>query len=450
MKPFNKNIDMLTAPLFKSILLFTIPIALCSIIQQLFNAADTAIVGYFDNSSALAAVGTNTETVALIVTLSSGLSIGVNVLVAKYIGENKTEKIKSAVGFSLLLASAIGIIVLLFGQVIASPLLRLIKAPNDILPLAALYLKIFFLGFPFLLIYDFGSAVLRAIGDSKFPFISLVLSAIINIVLNLIFVIVFRLGVIGVAIATAVANAVSALLVIFKLQKENLFIFSLNKNSFKYAHQIFKIGIPSAVSGAVFCLANIFVQAQVNKFGSVAIAGSTIVMNFEYFTYYIITSFSQSATTFISQNFWANKLERCKKILRLCLLLSLLFNGGAVLVIVLFRTFFCFLFTNEQSVVQSACLRIMIILLFEPLCSFYEIPAGVLRGCGRANAPAICTLVGTCAFRIIWILTVFKHYNTLEALYYAFPLSWVATTALVSVCFIIIEPFGQKKSRSYL
>lgn len=440
MKSFNKNIDMLNAPLFKNILLFTIPIALCSIIQQLFNAADTAIVGYFDNSNALAAVGTNTETVAFIVTVSSGLSIGVNVLIAKHIGENKLDSIKQIASFSMFLAFFIGIVVFAFGQVISLPFLRLIKTPENILHLASLYLRIFFLGFPFLLVYDFGSSVLRARGNSKFPFAALVISGVINVILNLILVVVFKLGVVGVAVATAVSNVISSILIIFKLKKEKLLVLSVKKNlfNFSYANQIFKIGIPSAVSGAVFCLANIFVQAYVNKFGSVAIARSTIAMNFEYFTYYIITSFSQSTTTFVSQNYYANQFDRCKKTVRLCLFLSFLFNGGSIVIIVLFRTFFCSLFTTEQSVIQNACLRIMIILAFEPICSFYEIPAGALRGCARAHLPAISTVVGTCVFRIVWIFTVCKHYQSLEVLYYAFPLSWVITIILVSICYFAV------------
>lgn len=289
MKFKNAEVDMLHGPLIKKLLLFTLPIALSSILQQLFNAADTAVVGYFGNKDALAAVGTNTEIVALIVTVSSGLSIGANILVANLIGKNRKNE------------------------------------------------------------------------------------------------------------------------------------------------------IPSAVQGAVFCFANIFVQASVNGFGETAIAGSTVAMNFEYFTYYIITAFGQTATTFTGQNHAAGQRERCRKILWLCLLLSTVCSSIPIFTIVLFRSFFSGLLTPDPAVIESAGVRILCILLFEPICNLYEIPAGALRGSGHALYPALSTMIGTCAFRIIWICTVFRANPTLPLLYHAFPLSWVVTILLVGGGFLVIR-----------
>lgn len=435
-----KNINMLSGSLYKSILLFTIPIALSSMLQQLFNAADTAIVGFFDTASSLAAVGTNGEIIALIVSLSSGLSIGVNVLIAQQIGQHKENNLTSMIQTAMSLAVVIGILGLIVGQCIAAPVLTLIKTPADILDSSILYLRIYFVSYPFLMLYDFGSAVLRAYGNSRYPFIALTLSGIVNVFLNLIFVVFFQFGVFGVAAATAISTMFSAILVMRRLIKEISTVpFSLKKCNMqlKIIVTILKIGIPSAVQGAVFCFANIFVQACVNGFGSYAIADSTIAMNFEYFTYYVITAFGQTATTFTSQNHSAGQYQRCKKILWVCLICSIVSSMILIEPLVIFRNFFAGFFSTDQVVIQQACLRIMCILFFEPLCNLYEIPAGVLRGSGHSLYPAVATILGTCCFRILWMCTIFQKYHELHVLYYAFPLSWVLTILLVGIGCIV-------------
>ena len=429
------EMDMLHGPLSGKLLLFTLPIALSSIVQQLFNAADTAVVGYFGSEGALAAVGTNTEIIALIVTLSSGLSIGANILIANRIGRNETAELPAAVQTAMLLAALIGMAGLLLGQAAAAPLLELIQTPNSIFEEVALYLRFYMLGYLFLLLYDFGAAVLRARGDSRAPFLALMLSGAANVGLNLFFVVALHMGVAGVAIATDISTALSALLVLRRLKKDELFrlTFREPKFSLKIAESILKPGVPSAVQGAVFCFANIFVQASVNRFGETAIAGSTIAMNFEYFTYYIITAFSQTATTFTSQNYAAGQRDRCRRILWLCLGLSTVCSTIPIVTIVLFRDFFSSLFTQEAAVIESAAVRILCILLLEPLCNLYEIPAGVLRSSGHVLYPAVSTMLGTCAFRIIWICMLFRAHPTLPMLYHAFPLSWAATILLVNL-----------------
>ena len=439
------DMDMLHGPLTKKLLLFTLPIALSSILQQLFSAADTAVVGYLGNKDALAAVGINTEIIALIVTISSGLSIGANILVAGMIGKNRGEELPSAVRTSVALSVIIGLIGLTCGQYAAEPLLRLIQAPDSILRDAVLYLRIYMLGYPFLLLYDFGSAILRARGDSRYPFLALMFSGIANVGLNLFFVIVFRMGVSGVAAATGISNALSALIVLRRLTKEKDPAADPAKFSPRDTGEILKTGIPSAVQGAVFCFANIFVQASVNSFGETAIAGSTVAMNFEYFTYYVITAFGQTVTTFTGQNHAAGQYERCGKILRLCLLLSTVCSSVPIFTIVLFRDFFSGLLTPDPAVIASAGVRILCILLFEPVCNLYEIPAGALRGGGHALYPAVSTMIGTCAFRIIWICTVFRANPSLPTLYHAFPLSWVAIIILVDGGFLVIRWIGKRR-----
>lgn len=443
MRYHEKNIDMLTGSLYKSILLFTIPIALSSMLQQLFNAADTAILGLFGTSSSLAAVGTNGEIIALIVSLSSGLSIGVNVLIAQQIGQHKEHHIASIIQTTIALAVIVGVIGLIVGQCISAPLLALIQTPSDILDSSVLYLRIYFMSYPFLMLYDFGSAILRAHGNSRYPFIALTLSGIVNVLLNILFVMLFQWEVCGVAIATVLSTGFSAVLIMLRLRKEFSSFslsFSKYKINFGFMIPIFKIGIPSAVQGAVFCFANLFVQASVNRFGSYAIAGSTIAMNFEYFAYYVITAFGQAATTFTSQNHAAGQTKRCWKITWICMLFSIVSSLLMIEPLVIFRTFFSGIFSANHTVVQYACLRIMCILIFEPLCSLYEIPAGVLRGTGHSLYPAIATIIGTCCLRILWIYTIFKQYCTLDILYRAFPISWIITILLMLMGFMIIKP----------
>ena len=392
---------MLHGPLTGKIIFFALPVALSSMLQQLFNAADTSVVGHFGNANALAAVGTNGEIVALLVTLSAGLAVGANVLIARYIGEGKLSAVSEALHTAVMLAVVCGILGAVLGQFLSGPLLRAIHTPGNVLDSAVLYLRIYFLGYPFLMLYDFGSAILRSKGDSRRPFLALTVSGVINVLLNLFLVVVCRLGVAGVAIATDLAT-----------------------------------GIPAAIQGAVFCFANIFVQASVNSFGAVATAGSTIAMNFEYFGYYMITAFGQAATTFTSQNFAAGQKKRCRQILGICILFSVLFCS----VITVPLTVWCHaasrIFSSEQAVIDAACVRILLILIWEPICCFYEIPAGFLRGMGHSTLPAVLTVLGTCVLRIVWIFTVFRHYHTLESLFVVFPVSWVVTI-LLTMCGVV-------------
>ena len=438
------DIDMLHGPLAGRLLLFTAPIALSSIVQQLFNAADTAVVGLFESEGALAAVGTNTEVVALIVAVSSGLSIGANILIARHIGRGEAEMAPAGVRTAMLLALLLGAAELLAGQLAAAPLLRLIQTPGGIFAAAELYLRIYLLGCPFLLLYDFGAAALRARGDSRYPFLALMLSGIANVALNIFFVAALRMGVAGVAAATDISTGLAALAVTRRLTREPVLRLGPGgaKFSMHTALDILKTGIPAAVQGAVFCFANIFVQASVNRFGETAIAGSTVAMNSEYLTYYIITAVGQTATTFTSQNHAAGQTARCRRILWLCLALSTVCSCVPIFTLVLFRDFFSGLFTQEADVIQSAAVRILCILLYEPICNLYEIPAGSLRGSGHALYPAIATVAGTCAFRIIWICTVFRASRTLPTLYHAFPLSWCTTVILVGLGFAILKPKG--------
>ena len=433
------SIDMLNGPLLKKIVRFALPIVMTSIVQQLFNSADTAIIGRFGESGALAAVGTNGEIVAMLVSISAGLAVGANVLISRFIGSGKTENIRGAVSTSIITAIFFGIVLGVIGEFSAVPLLKLINTPAEILDDAAGYLRIYCLSVPFLMLYDFGAAVFRSRGDSKGPLVALIISGAVNVVLNLFFVIVCKMNVTGVALATVIATALSAAIVIFRLIREKgdfgLVLRRPDKSSFLY---IIRIGVPAALQGAVFCFANIFVQASVNKFGAAAAAGSAVAMTFEYFAYYAITSLGQSATTFISQNYVANKPERCKKTLRICLILSFVSCAAMSVPLSLFCRQASAVFTSVPEEIDMSCARIMLILLFEPICTFYEIPAAAMRGLGCSALPAVETVIGTCLFRIVWVFTVFEHFGTLQSLYIVFPITWVVTSAAVAVSCAVV------------
>lgn len=428
----DKSIDMLTGSLADKLILFAIPIALSSMLLQLFNAADTAVVGRFSNAAALAAVGTNGEITAFVVSLSSGFAVGVNVLIARFIGQNKKNNIREVVYSSLILSVIAGFVLSVVGIAVSKPLLILIKTPENVLSPAILYLRIYFIGYPFLLLYDFGAAILRARGDSKRPFFILAFSGIINVLFNLFFVIVCNMNVAGVALATDISTMLAAVAVIVIIVREDGHENNLDVRTFaKYSSQILLIGIPAALQGAVFCLANIFVQVAVNGLGETATAGSAIAMNFEYFGYYMITAFGQAATTFISQNYAAGNKKRCNKILILCIIGAIIGSAIITVPLTVFRSFAAGIFTSDAKVVEAAGLRIMLILLYEPMCGLYEVPAGYLRGIGYSAIPAVITIIGTCLLRIIWVMVVFANVHTAESLFIVFPVSWCVTTVLM-------------------
>lgn len=435
-----KKIDMLSGPLVGKLVIFAMPFALSSILQQLFNSADLAVVGKFDSNEAMAAVGSNASLVNLLVSLFTGLSIGANVIVARLIGEKRKEKINEAVHTIVLLAIISGFIVLLLGEVIAPQLLKVMNVPDDVLTLATLYLRIFFFAMPFIEIYDFGSAVLRSKGDSARPLYALIASGIINVALNLLLVIVFKLGVAGVAIATVIANMVSSGLVLyFLMHEEETFRLDLRKLKIKkeYLMGVIKIGAPAGLQGMVFSLSNVVIQSAINSFGSDGIAGSTAAQNFEFMSYFVINAFAQTATTFTSQNFAAGKRDRCKKIYALCTLIGLSACVVVSVVFILGREQFIHIFTDKKGAISYAMVRMWSVCLFEFMTGVYEISGGCLRGMGHSLTPALITVLGTCVFRLIWVAAVFPVHRTYLMLMIVYPVSWVITGSSVTAAYFI-------------
>lgn len=436
----NQEIDMLHGSLWNKLLLFALPLAASSVLQQLFNSVDVAVVGQFDSNSAVAAVGSNTAVISLIINLFVGLSGGANVVIANYIGRNETRKVENTVHGIFVLALISGIITTFLGLAVSKPVLKLMKTPADVLEQAVLYLRIYCAGLPFIIIYNFGAAILRSIGDTKRPLYCLVLSGIINTVFNLIFVICFGMGVAGVAVATVISNIVSAVIVVILLVKEKSVIrlsFKNLKITSAEIRQVMKIGIPAGLQGMVFSVANIFIQSAVNGFGTDAVAGSTAALNYENFTYYLVSAFSLAASTFIGQNMGAGQTERCRKIFRWCMFYAVIFSGVLSAVFVLFRTFFIKLYTPDVNAGYYAGLRMVHVLSMIAFTASYEVSGGALRGMNHSLSPALLTIIGSCGIRILWIYTVCVKYNTFETLMDIYPISWVVTGIAVVVTYMI-------------
>ncbi len=334
------------------------------------------------------------------------------------------------------LALIFGFLFCILGVALAESVLRLIHTPEDAFSQAVFYLRVYSLGCPALLIYDFAAGILRAYGDSRRPLLAMIFSGIINLILNLFFVIICKWGVAGVALATDISTVLSACLSV-KWVMDGMRDSKSEKRKFhlETASEIIKIGLPAAVQGAVFCFANIFVQSAVNGFGTTVVAGATAAMNFEYLTYYAITAFGQTATTFTGQNFSAGNRERCRKTALYCVLMSALLCALMTVPLCVFRYQAAGLFSKDNGVIEAAAVRIITILLCEPLCACYESLSGALRGMGHSLLPAIETIVGTCVFRILWIQTVFPLFGTQRSLYIAFPISWVLTSILVGMSY---------------
>lgn len=437
-----RQIDMLHGSLLDKIVLFALPIAATSILQQLFTSVDVAVVGKFASSQAQAAVGSNGALINLLLNLFVGMSIGANVVIASYIGQKKQEKIQNTVHTAMVVAVLSGLVLLMIGRLIAKPALILMNTPHDVLDLAILYLRIYFLGMPFLMIYNFGAAILRSIGDTRRPLYCLLISGVVNTGLNLFLVIVFHLDVAGVAIATVVSNVINAGMVwYFLVHEEGVIKIHYNKLYITKSElvKMIQIGVPAGLQGMVFSVANIFIQRALNGYGSNAVAGSAVALNFEFFTYFVINAFNQSAVTFTSQNYGAGNYERCKKIFRLCMLMSITISALVGWSFVLGKSFFISLFTSKAAVEKYAIIRMERILTLNFLCSTYEISGSALRGMGYSMTPAMLTMVGTCAFRLVWIATVCKKFRGFHVLLSVYPITWIITGIAVMVAYYLIR-----------
>ena len=443
------EIDMCSGPLLGKILIFYIPLMLSGILQLLFNAADIVVVGRFAGNEALAAVGSTSSLTNLIVNLFIGLSVGSNVLVARYYGADQKDELREMVQTTVATACVSGIILIFAGFFISRPALMWMGTPDDVIAHSVLYMRIYFGGMPFMMVYNFGSAVLRAVGDTKRPLYYLLIAGVVNVLLNLIFVIVFSMGVAGVATATVVSQAISAALVVRCLILSDS-VYRLEKKGIRIVPdkliKMVKIGIPAGMQGALFSISNVLIQSSVNSFGSVAMAGNTAASNIEGFVYTAMNSFHQATISFCGQNYGALKFRRIGKALLICEALvivvgAIMGNGAYFFAGVLLR-----IYSPDLEVIRFGILRMGYICVTYFLCGMMDVIVGALRGMGYAIMPMLVSLTGACLFRVVWIYTVFQSYRTLECLYISYPISWALTFLVHLVCFLIVYRKLLKKS----
>ena len=443
MSKTNKNtMDMTHGTLWNKIMIFALPLAASSILQQLFNSIDTAVVGRFASSQALAAVGSNSSLIALMINLFIGISLGSNVVIAHYIGQRSEKNIQAAIHTAIVVALVSGIFVMIFGQFIAKPVLSLMGTPDDVIDLAVVYLRIYLLGMPFIMLYDFGSSILRSTGDSRRPLYSLIVAGVINTVLNLVLVIGFKMGVSGVAIATVISNMVSSGIIVYILTHESAPIrLEFRKLAVAPAElkKILVIGVPAGIQGMMFSIANVCIQSAINSFGSDAIAGSAAALNYEYFTYFLVNAFAQATVTFTSQNYGLRKLKRMDKILMDCLILtvvvSLVLGGG----VYLFGAEILRLYTEEAEVIRCGIEIFAYTTVTYFLCGIMDLFPGALRGMDRSTVPMILSVIGTVGTRIVWVFWLFPAHRSLAFLFISYPASWLITIAMQVICFYFVR-----------
>lgn len=436
-----KHIDMLEGSIFKNMLLFSIPIIFTNCIQILYNAADIMVVGKFGSDAALSGVSASTSLINLIVNFFIGLSVGVNVVIANRVGANDRDGAQKGVNTTVFIAVIGGIVAACIGFFFCESLLKLMKTPENTLPEAVKYVKIYFLGVPGILITNFGSSVLRSVGDTKRPLYFMTISGFLNVVLNLLFVIVFDMNAAGVALATTISNYLSATLIFMSLTKvEEICRLYIKKIKFdvKTALEIARIGIPSGINSCMFSLSNVIIQSSINTFGDLAVSGNGIATNLDNFLSTSMSSVYQAAMTFTSQNRGAKKYERFKPIFFNGLLIDLIlwFIIGGTLMI--FKVPLLNLFTDNSIVVDYAIVKVNILLTGFILGGFMDISTGCLRGLGLSTLPMIVSIAGVCGFRILWVYSVFKMFSTLESLYISYPVSWLLTFAINSIIYFAV------------
>ena len=435
------KMDMCTGPVLKKMLIFTIPLMFSSILQLLFNAADIVVVGKFAGDNSLAAVGSNSALIGLVTNLFLGLSIGSNVLTAKYYGAKKDRHLRRTVHTSMLLSIISGVLLTFVGVIGARQILIWMQTPEEVLDLAAKYLRIYFLGMTATMVYNFGSALLRAVGDTRRPLYYLFYAGIINVVLNLIFVIGLKMDVAGVSLATVISQTISAVCIIVCLIREkgsiHLELKELHINKVIFI-EILRIGLPAGFQGILFSLSNVIIQSSVNSFGSVVMAGNSAAANVEQFVYFAMNSFHQAAISFTSQNYGAGNTKRIYKILRsslICVTVVGLVLGNLE---VIFGESLLKIYSSSNDVIEAGIVRLGLLARTYALCGIMDVMVGMIRGIGYSVMPMIVSLMGACVFRLVWIATIFRmeRFHTVQVVYASYPISWVITISVHIVCFI--------------
>ena len=440
-KQTSRTMDMTQGPLLTQVLVFALPIMLSGILQLLFNAADTIVVGRFAGNEALAAVGSVGSLNNMIISLFIGLSVGANVLVARYTGSRNDRAVSDTVHTSVLLSLVGGVLLMIVGVLIARPLLELMGSPDDVIGLAVLYVRIIFLGMPVQMLYNFCAAILRAVGDTQRPLYYLTVAGVVNVVLNLVFVIGLHLSVAGVALATIISQAISALLVTRALLNmegpTRLFLHRLRIHPGKL-REIIRIGLPAGIQSSVFSLSNVVIQSSVNSFGSVVIAGNAASSNVGNFVYQAMNTFQQAITCFAGQNIGARKPRRIVSAMKVCMFWAVSFGLVLGMLSCVFGTQLLSLFSADPAVIAAGMERQVIVCAPYFLCGMMDVMTGALRGIGYSLLPMIVSILGACAFRLFWVFTVFAAYPTLPCLMLSYPVSWLLTFSVLLVIFLVL------------
>lgn len=431
------ELNMLSGPLVRPMLAFALPLIATGVLQQSFNSVDVAVAGRFAGSTALAAVGVNGPVLGLLVNLFLGLSVGVNVVIANYIGSGDRHRAAKAVGTSTFLAVVCGILMMGITLAVAAPVHRLLGTPAEVFDQAVAYLRILAAGMPFMLLYNFCAAALRSIGDTTRPFFILVVAGLVNVVLNLFFVAVLDMGAQGVAWGTVISNIVSCAMIcaILLRSKGDVRL----QPALVGAHRrelgkIARIGLPAGLQGTVFSASNVFIMSAINSFGAIAAAGSAAGINFEFYTYFVMTGFIQTAVAFAGQNYGAGQIDRALRVCRLSILMSMVFCGLLGVVLVIFRHDILLIFSTDSQVLVYAGIRVATVLGFQFIASYYEIAGGVMRAFGYSMTPTLIIIFGTCALRLLWV-GIFPADGTFTGLMAVYPVSWALTDVMMFAAF---------------
>ena len=442
MKNNKYEIDMCNGTLMDKLISFSLPLMLSGILQLLFNAVDIIVVGRFTGSQALAAVGSTTALINIFTNLFIGISLGANVLAARFYASGKEKEMSETVHTSITLALISGLVMALAGVLLARFALNLMGTPNDVIDQSVLYMRIYFLGMPFFMLYNYGAAILRAVGDTKRPLFFLVISGMTNAVLNLVLVIVFHMGVAGVAIGTIVSQLISSILVLRCLYTSNpsyrLYFSKLGIKT-QYLKQIFQVGIPAGIQSTVINLSNALLQSSVNSFGSVAMAGYTAANNIFGFLYMSVNAVTQSCMSFTSQNYGVKKLKRMDRVLLDCMILSV----GVTLTLGCGAYFFgpelLKIYTSDADVIRCGVEVLAFTTVPYFCCGIMDLLPGALRGMGYSGVPMILSIIGTVGTRIVWIFGLFPAHRSLSFLFISYPVSWILTILMQAVCFCFVR-----------
>ncbi len=445
--------NMTERPLLGKIICFSLPLMATGILQLLYNAADIIVVGQFSGHVAMGAVGATSSLVNLLVNLFVGLSVGALANMSRWVGAGD-EKRADAVVHTSVPVSLIGGVVIGAVGVFASPwLLELMQTPENVLPLSSLYMRIYFLGMPVLILYNFGASILRACGDTKRPLIILCISGMINVALNCTFVAGFGMSVDGVAIATVVSEVFSALAVLFVLIRRKGFghlSFRRVRIDREALGDMIRIGLPAGIQGTIFSLSNVVIQSSVNSFGDIAVAGNTAAASIEGFVYTSMNAVSQACLTFTAQNFGAQKTGNMRLVLRQCLIIVFVLGAVMGAVVMLLATPLLSIYNREPEVIAYGINRMTFIVTTYFLCGIMEVLVGALRGMGRSVVPMAASIIGVCGLRILWIYTVFAADRNLDMLYISYPISWLVTCLFHLVCYFVVRHKVERQIRNDL